>query len=74
MNIVFAHLLQSFATMAAKSSSQQNTSSAFMKIINQYVLYILYLFLGRFILAYIAIVSLFQHVKSGKISDPMFSE
>lgn len=56
MNIVFAHLLQSFATMAAKSSSQQNTSSAFMKIINQYVLYILYLFLGRFILAYIAIL------------------
>ncbi|KAF2845413.1 ABC multidrug transporter-like protein [Plenodomus tracheiphilus IPT5] len=55
-SICVAHLLQGLSTATAISSQEQNASLAFMKVINRYVLYILYLFIGRFFLAYIAIL------------------
>jgi len=56
MNILFARLLKSFDTASMGSLSKHDMSKAFMGVINRYVLYIIYLFIGRFALAYVAIL------------------
>ncbi|XPT01488.1 hypothetical protein M3J09_010623 [Ascochyta lentis] len=54
MNIIFAKLVKSFSSMTV--SPEEDVAAAFMSIINEYVLYIVYLFIGRICLAYIAVI------------------
>ncbi|KAF2642180.1 ABC multidrug transporter-like protein [Massarina eburnea CBS 473.64] len=56
MNIIFARLVRTFSSQPSAATSPEDASRRFMSSINQYVSYILYLFIGRFILAYIAII------------------
>ncbi|KAH5553229.1 hypothetical protein HBI25_173440 [Parastagonospora nodorum] len=53
MNIIFARLVKTFNIRA--SVSPYETPAPFMSVIDEYVLYILYLFIGRYFLAYLAI-------------------
>jgi ABC-type multidrug transport system fused ATPase/permease subunit len=55
MNIIFAYLVKTFTSLLATTSSK-DVSRVFMHSINQFVLYTVYLFLGRFVLAYVAML------------------
>ncbi|KAF1361318.1 ABC multidrug transporter-like protein [Lizonia empirigonia] len=54
LNNPIARLVRSFSSLAI--SPKQDMATAFMSLINQYVLYTVYLFMGRFCLAYIAMI------------------
>ncbi|KAL6706257.1 hypothetical protein ACN47E_005992 [Coniothyrium glycines] len=54
MNVLFARLIKTFASISA--DPPKDASTVFMAIISEYVLYIVCLFMGRLLLAYIAIL------------------
>ncbi|KAF1952136.1 ABC multidrug transporter-like protein [Byssothecium circinans] len=53
---IVARLVRTFNSQPVEDVSPEVASRRFMSSIDQYVLYILYLFMGRFVLAYVAII------------------
>ncbi|CAI6336290.1 unnamed protein product [Periconia digitata] len=56
MNIIFARLVNTFNSLATENRSPEELSTKVTSTVNQFVLYIVYLFIGRLILAYCAIL------------------